>query len=87
MNKVQIENEGYLKKTNALNFKLEGKDRLIRHLENKVTQVMVEKEESSVTLKSEIVLLQNKLDEGQDTMTRKTNKMRSLLTNEAKDEV
>jgi len=48
---------------------------------------MVEKEESSVTLKSEIVLLQNKLDEGQDTMTRKTNKMRSLLTNEAKDEV
>jgi hypothetical protein len=57
MNKVQIENESYLKKTDALNFKLEGKDRLVRHLENKVTEVMVEKEESSVKLKSEIVLL------------------------------
>jgi hypothetical protein len=56
-------------------------------LENKVTEVMLEKEESSVKLKSEIVLLQNKLDESQTEMTRKTNKMRGLLTTEAKDDV
>jgi hypothetical protein len=52
-----------------------------------VTEVMLEKEESSVKLKSEIVLLQNKLDESQTEMTRKTNKMRGLLNTEAKDEV
>jgi predicted nucleic acid-binding Zn-ribbon protein len=35
---------------------------LINHLEGKVTSVMVEKEEIIIKLKSEIVLLKNKLE-------------------------
>lgn len=35
---------------------------MINHLESKVTSVMVEKEEIIIKLKSEIVLLKNKLE-------------------------
>ena len=45
--------------------KLEAKERLIGHLEGKVTQVMVEKEEIIVTLKSEIVLLKASINENE----------------------
>ena len=45
--------------------KLEAKERLIGHLEGKVTQVMVEKEEIIVTLKSDIVLLKASINENE----------------------
>lgn len=45
--------------------KLEAKERLIAHLEGKVTQVMVEKEEIIVTLKSDIVLLKASINENE----------------------
>lgn len=41
---------------------MESKQNLINHLEGKVTSVMVEKEEIIIKLKSEIVLLKNKLE-------------------------
>jgi len=36
---------------------LESKDRLISHLENSISQMLVEKEHNVIKLKSEIVLL------------------------------
>jgi len=38
----------------------ESKDRLINHLENSISQMLVEKEHNVIKLKSEIVLLQSK---------------------------
>lgn len=38
---------------------LESKEKLISHLENKITTTMIEKEEIIIKLKSEIVLLKN----------------------------
>jgi hypothetical protein len=46
-----------LQQIEALKSKLNGKDRLVRHLETKVTQIMVEKEDSVVKMKSEMVLI------------------------------
>lgn len=42
--------------------KLESKDKLVNHLEKKVTSVMLEKEEIIIRLKSEIVILKNKIE-------------------------
>ncbi len=45
----------------------ESKDRLIQHLENSISQMLVEKEHNVIKLKSEIVLLQNKQSESENT--------------------
>lgn len=41
--------------------KLDAKERLVRHLEEKVTKDMIEKENIIVKLKSDIVLLKSTL--------------------------
>jgi len=56
-------------------------------LENKVTQIMVEKEEGQVKMKSEIVLLQNRIDNNEEDLTKKLNTMREKLSKEAKENV
>ena len=48
-----------MEENSALKIRLESKDRLITHLENKVTHIMLENEEANLKLKSEIVLLKN----------------------------
>jgi hypothetical protein len=49
-----------LKTTNKkLESKIEAKERLVTHLEAKVTQVMIDKEEIIVKLKSDIVMLKD----------------------------
>jgi hypothetical protein len=48
-----------------------GKERLVSHLENKVTQIIMDNEEQSVKLKSEIVLLQLKLDTAEENLKKK----------------
>jgi hypothetical protein len=83
--KVNIQNEKMVTQIEQLKTKLNGKDRLVRHLETKVTQIMVEKEDSVVKMKSETMLLQNKLDESEMQITRKLNAMRQKLVTEAKE--
>ena len=61
-NKIQIENKNLRIYNQKCESKLESKQNLINHLEGKVTSVMVEKEEVIIKLKSEIVLLKNKLE-------------------------
>eukprot|EP00347_Sterkiella_histriomuscorum_P013376 403364949 len=61
-NKVQIENKTLRIKNTKLESKLESKEKLISHLEKKVTTVMVEKEEIIIKLKSEIVILKNLIE-------------------------
>jgi hypothetical protein len=48
---------------------------------------MVEKEEGQVKMKSEIVLLQNRIDSNEEDLTKKLNTMREKLSKEAKENV
>jgi len=48
---------------------------------------MVEKEEGQVKMKSEIVLLQNRIDNNEEDLTKKLNTMREKLSKEAKENV
>ncbi len=57
MNAVQIKNKNLADDNAKLAEKLLGKERLIAHLEGKVTSIMVDNEDVTVKLKSEIVLL------------------------------
>jgi len=43
----------------ALKTRLDSKDRRVTHLENKVTNILIENEETCIKLKSEIVLMRN----------------------------
>jgi len=45
-----------------LESKLESKEKLISHLEKKITSTMIEKEEIIIKLKSEIVILKNQIE-------------------------
>jgi hypothetical protein len=57
LNAVQIKNKNLSDDNAKLAEKLLGKERLIAHLEGKVTSIMVDNEDVTVKLKSEIVLL------------------------------
>jgi 3-methyladenine DNA glycosylase Mpg len=57
LNAVQIKNKNLADDNAKLAEKLLGKERLIAHLEGKVTSIMVDNEDVTVKLKSEIVLL------------------------------
>lgn len=61
-NKLQIENKNLRIYNQKCESKLQSKQQLVNHLEEKVTQVLVGKEEAVVQLKSEIVLLKNQLE-------------------------
>ena len=45
----------------------ENKDRLIAHLEQNISEMLVEREKNVIRLKSEIVLLQNKVTDGEES--------------------
>ena len=60
-NKVQIENKQLHGTNKKLESKLDAKERLVKHLEEKVTKDMIEKENIIVKLKSDIVLLKSTL--------------------------
>lgn len=45
----------------------ENKDRLIQHLEHNISEMLVEREKNVIRLKSEIVILQNKVTEGEES--------------------
>ncbi|CDW76064.1 UNKNOWN [Stylonychia lemnae] len=60
-NKVQIENKQLRINNTKIESKLESKEKLISHLEKKITSTMVEKEEIIIKLKSEIVILKNQM--------------------------
>lgn len=45
----------------------EQKDRLIAHLEHNISEILVEKEKNVIRLKSEIVVLQNKVSESEES--------------------
>ena len=70
LNAIQIDNKNLQEENNAYKSRLESKDRLVAHLENKVTNIMLENEDTILKLKSEIVLLKNQID----TNTLTTNK-------------
>jgi len=63
---------------------LESKDRLINHLENNVSNMLVDREENAIKLKSEIVLLQTKLNDGEDTFNKRLLSMKSRVEVEEK---
>jgi DNA-binding protein H-NS len=56
-NKVQIENKQLHSTNKKLESKLDAKERLVKHLEDKVTKDLIDKEDVIVKLKSDIVLL------------------------------
>lgn len=63
---------------------MESKDRLINHLENNVSNMLVDREENAIKLKSEIVLLQTKLNDGEDTFNKRLLSMKSRVEVEEK---
>ena len=54
------------------------------HLESKVTQIMVDNEEQSVKLKSEIVLLQMKIDAADENLKKKMMQMKVKIEDDAR---
>lgn len=65
----------------------ESKDRLINHLENSISQMLVEKEHNVIKLKSEIVLLQSKQAESENTLKTKLIQMRTRIEADEKSKV
>jgi len=63
---------------------IESKDRLITHLESNIASLLVEREESIIKLKSEIVLLQTKVNDGEITFKERLLHMRSRVETEEK---
>jgi|LauGreDrversion4_2_1035121.scaffolds.fasta_scaffold265167_2 hypothetical protein len=52
---------------NEMQISHDNKDRLIQHLEHNISEMLVEREKNVIRLKSEIVVLQNKLTEGEES--------------------
>jgi hypothetical protein len=65
--KLSIENRQSLDKISELQVGFEQKDRLIAHLEHNISEILVEKEKNVIRLKSEIVVLQNKVSESEES--------------------
>ena len=85
-NKLQIENKNLRIYNQKCESKLESKQNLINHLESKVTSVMVEKEEIIIKLKSEIVLLTNKLELNEEKFQEKLEMQQRKLEYEFKSQ-
>ena len=82
LNAIQIDNKNLLEENNAFKSRLESKDRLVAHLENKVTNIMLENEDTMLKLKSEIVLLKNSIDTNDQTTTKQLLQMRERVEKE-----
>lgn len=79
LNQCQIDNKNLTEENNALKTRIESKDRLVAHLENKVTQIMIENEETILKLKSEIVLMKNSIDTNNGATSKKLLEMRERV--------
>ena len=79
---MQIDNKNFVEENRALKLRLESKDRLVAHLENKVTHIMLENEETLLKLKSEIVLLKNQIDTNGESTTKQLLQMRERVETE-----
>lgn len=65
----------------------ENKDRLIAHLEQNISEMLVEREKNVIRLKSEIVLLQNKVTDGEESFKQRLVQMRSRVEADEKAKV
>ena len=71
LNQVQITNKSLLKENQTMRTQLESKERLVSHLENKVTQIMLENEETVIKLKSEIITFKNQIEQAEEATRKK----------------
>ena len=71
--------------------KLESKEKLIEHLEGKLTSIILEKEDIIVKLKSEIVLFKSQLDVNEtkfdNKLSQEKQKQEKLLQRQYKDQI
>jgi hypothetical protein len=65
----------------------DNKDRLIAHLEHNISEMLVEREKNVIRLKSEIVILQNKIHEGEESFKNRLIQMRSRVEVDEKAKV
>lgn len=86
LNQVQIDNKNLQDENASLKTRLEGKDRRVTHLENKVTTILVENEENMLKLKSEIVLLKNQIDQNSVHTSKQIQQMRERVEHENEKE-
>ena len=84
LNQSQIDNKNLTEENNALKTRIEAKERLVAHLENKVTHIMIENEEAILKLKTEVVLLKNSIDINDGVTSKKLLEMRERVENENK---
>ena len=71
LNQVQITNKSLIKENQTMRSQLESKERLVSHLENKVTQIMLENEETVIKLKSEIITFKNQIEQAEEATRKK----------------
>jgi hypothetical protein len=60
---------------------------LIAHLEHNISEMLVEREKNVIRLKSEIVILQNKIHEGEESFKNRLIQMRSRVEVDEKAKV
>jgi chromosome segregation ATPase len=85
LNQVQIDNRNLSGENNVLKQRLQNKDRLVAHLENKVTQIMLENEEVILKLQSEIVLLKNQVNSNEEQMVKRVAGIKEKLKDETEE--
>ena len=85
-NKLQIENKNLRIYNQKCESKLTSKQSLIDHLEQKVRQIMVDKEEAVIQLKSEKVLLKNQLELNEEKYQSTLEEQQKRLAREFKDQ-
>jgi len=82
LNEVQIDNKNLSDENAALKTRLEAKERRVTHLENKVTQILIENEENVLHLKSEIILFKNQIDQNEAQTNKQLLQMRERVEDE-----
>jgi hypothetical protein len=65
----------------------DNKDRLISHLEQNISEMLVEREKNVIRLKSEIVILQNKVTDGEESFKTRLMQMRARVEADEKAKV
>lgn len=60
---------------------------MIAHLEHNISEMLVEREKNVIRLKSEIVILQNKIHEGEESFKNRLIQMRSRVEVDEKAKV
>lgn len=79
LNQIQIDNKNITEENISLKLRIDSKDRQVAHLENRVTNNLLEHEETILKLKSEIVLLKNSINCNDSDTTKQLLKMRERV--------